>query len=227
MNTQKFLVFVDAGHGGIDPTTRKYTTPGKRFYHEGCQLHEGGWYYEGVENRIVANRFMELLKEHGIPYVQLHHDWKDDLNNDLYRRAELVNKYIRAGGQGYVHSFHSNAVGSDNPRREQIQGYTIWTTHGQNFSDAIAEVHFRNIRSLCDTLPENYWRTDKKDGDADYEEDFYILRKTNCPAILEEFGFHTSKEDTLRIIAHREQRAQTALQTALWAKQSFEHHGLA
>ena len=66
MNTKEFLVFVDGGHGGEDPETGEYTTPGKRFYHEGCQLHKGGWYYEGVENRIVAKRFMELLKEHGL-----------------------------------------------------------------------------------------------------------------------------------------------------------------
>ena len=33
------------------------------------------------------------------------------------------------------------------------------------------------------------------DGDPDFEENFYVLRKTICPAVLTENFFQNSKED--------------------------------
>ena len=41
----KFVVFVDAGHGGIDDNGY-YKTSGKRAYHEALELHDSGWYYD-------------------------------------------------------------------------------------------------------------------------------------------------------------------------------------
>ena len=45
----------------------------------------------------------------------------------------------------------------------------------------------------------------KSDGDLDYEENFYILKHTACPAVLTENGFYTNKED-LAILESREGR---------------------
>lgn len=33
------------------------------------------------------------------------------------------------------------------------------------------------------------------DGDVDYEESFFILRRTLCPAVLTENGFYTNEDD--------------------------------
>ena len=38
-------------------------------------------------------------------------------------------------------------------------------------------------------------RTDMSDGDRDWEEDFYILRKSWCPAVLTENFFMDSRDD--------------------------------
>lgn len=38
-------------------------------------------------------------------------------------------------------------------------------------------------------------RAEKPDGDLDYEENFYILKHTACPAVLTENGFYTNIED--------------------------------
>jgi N-acetylmuramoyl-L-alanine amidase len=38
-------------------------------------------------------------------------------------------------------------------------------------------------------------RYDKSDNDWDIEANFYVIRYTQCPAILCEWGFHTNKED--------------------------------
>ncbi len=37
------------------------------------------------------------------------------------------------------------------------------------------------------------FRSDKSDGDGDYESDFFVLHKTKCPAILCELGFMTNR----------------------------------
>ena len=56
------------------------------------------------------------------------------------------------------------------------------------------------------------------------EGELYVKYKSQAPAIIKAVRLRPSKKETA---AHREQRAQAALQTALWAKQSFKHHGLA
>ena len=223
MRTQKrFFVAVDAGHGGRHPKTQEYVTEGKQFYHPNRIYHEGGHYYEGVENRIVANLFMDLLKANGIEYLQTHHDWRDDAG-DLQRRAILVNKKLDMGYTGYLQSFHSDA--SDN---QDARGYTIYTTEGQTYSDTIASKHFEHIQKACPNLVATWkWRTETRpDGDVDKEKNFYIIRETKCPAFLEEFGFHTSLLDTDIIVSHRRQRAEAALQTALFVQAEYRKMGL-
>ena len=93
---EKFIVFVDAGHGGIDPKTGKYLTAGKRAYHAGSPMHDGkGNYYEGVENRIVTDLFCAELAANGIQSVRVHHPFQDSQDGgsaELQRRAALVNR---------------------------------------------------------------------------------------------------------------------------------------
>ena len=38
-------------------------------------------------------------------------------------------------------------------------------------------------------------RRDLSDGDPDWEEDFYIIKKTSCPAVLLENFFYDNKEE--------------------------------
>jgi len=58
---------------------------------------------------------------------------------------------------------------------------------------------------VIDELQDNFgntvkWRTDNTDKDEDKEENFYVLKNTNCPAILCELGFHTNKEECLKML---------------------------
>ena len=57
---------------------------------------------------------------------------------------------------------------------------------GQTASDKLAEC-------LCEAAIKNFpgkrIRTDFSDGDSDWEENFYILRHTMCPAVLTENFF--------------------------------------
>ena len=68
----------------------------------------------------------------------------------------------------------------------------MFTCHGQTESDRLAEC-------LCEAAIKNFpgrrIRTDFSDGDSDWEEQFYILRKSWCPAVLTENFFMDSRSD--------------------------------
>jgi len=218
---ERFVVFVDAGHGGCD-NSGKYTTSGKQAFHPGLQLHQGGKYYEGYENRIVAEMFIEECTDMGIQTVRTYHPYKD---TSLKDRCDIVKDWLDRGYYGYLHSFHSNAIASSNSPAKMLGtiGFCVYTTTGQNLSDKIADEHMKNVQMKVGDWKYRY--QDKDDMDSDYEANFYILRNTDLVyyakfgAILEEFGFHTSAVDCVFIIEHRQQRADAALITALWTKE--------
>lgn len=225
---RRFIVFVDAGHGGVDENGR-YVTPGKRAYHKDMILHERGHYYEGFENRLAAEAFIEACSNVGIMCIRTYHPYKDW---SLSKRTEIIRSWLRRGYYGYLHSFHSNAISSKNSLRKlkNTVGYMVFSTLGDTFSDHIAEQHFKHVQQVVGTGHWNY-RTQKKDGDSDFEANFQILRETDLleffdrfGAILDEWGFHTSSKD-VRFITNpdtREKRVQACLQTALWVKTQFE-----
>jgi N-acetylmuramoyl-L-alanine amidase len=213
----RFVVFVDAGHGGIDDSGR-YTTSGKRAYHDGVELHDNGNYYEGFENRIVAEQFIQELTSEGIQSVRVYHPYVD---TSLSVRTRLVNDYLNRGYYGFLLSFHSNAISSSNSpeKLENTTGFCVYTTKGDTLSDKIAEIHFKNV---FDNFTDWNLRTQQRDdSDSDFEANFQVLRQTDTEqnsgrfgAILEEFGFHTSKKDTEFIIANRDKRVHCAVLTA-------------
>lgn len=225
-NERRFVVFVDAGHGGINNQGR-YVTPGKRARHRGIPLHEDGHYYEGYENRLIAESFIEACTEANIMCVRTYHPWID---MPLAARSELVRSWLSRGYVGYLHSFHSNAISSSNtPQKlESTRGFMVFNTIGNNFSDEIATQHFNHARE--ETQYQWIYRTQsRRDGDVDFEVNFQILRETDLEeypffgAILEEWGFHTSRTDTLYITdpANRKRRVATALRTAKWVKKEL------
>lgn len=219
---KRFVVFVDAGHGGIDDKG-KYTTLGKRAYHKGHVLHERGHYYEGYENRVVAEAFIEACAEQGIMCIRTYHPYKD---TSLSQRTDLIRSYLRRGYYGYMHSFHSNAIAASNSlsKLEATKGFMVFNTRGNNFSDEISTQHFNHVK---EEVGENIWkyRTQKyNDGDVDYEANFHMLKETDLEefdkfgAILDEWGFHTSAADCQFIIDSRKERVKACLKTAQWVK---------
>ena len=221
---ERFVVFVDAGHGGVDDTG-EYVTPGKRAWHDSELMHRDGWYFEGYENRIVAEMLVDVLTKNDINSIRLYHPVKD---TPLADRVDIVTSYLKRGYKGILISFHSNAISSKNTamKLEITQGYSVWTSLDNTKSDEIATKHFLNV---CNHFGEKWkYRDDRDDGDPDYEANFYMLRKTDLVqyqhkfgAILEEFGFHTSKKDAEFIVSHREDRVKCALKTIMECQKKF------
>lgn len=226
---QNFVVFVDAGHGGLNDRLR-YVTPGKRAYHRGEEMHQQGHYYEGHENRIAAEAFIKECTQEGINCIRTYHpveDWP------LAKRTEIIRNWLERGYFGYLHSFHSNAISSKNSaaKLDATRGFMVFTAKGDNLSDRLAQSHFKHVQQA--TSWNWQYRSDETDGDKDYEANFQVLRETDLKlysayfaAMLEEWGFHSSLTDARFIVSTkgRTQRVKAAIKTALWAKNNLFKH---
>lgn len=209
-----FIAFIDAGHGGWK--NKKYLTPkryGKRMYHPNTILHDGGHFYEGVENRFVANLAINYIEEYGIRTLKI---YDEEYDTPLGYRTRKVRKSIENGFFGHMHSCHSNAISiSKNSKNklEKTRGFLVFTDRVENISDIFAEFYFDIINEEFKedwTIRKNYRGQSK-----DFEADFKILREvdlksnqTMVGATLGEFGFFTSSIDAKFIIENRDRRAK-------------------
>lgn len=181
-----FCVYLDAGHGSIDPHTGKYVTaPSKMYKHNRGEFHGNGYFYEGVWNRRLTNLVAFKLEKLGISYKILSHDY---LDYSLPYRANTANWYYKNYKKGVVISNHSNASGVGTAR-----GFEVYTTRGKTQSDTLAEMLWEQVTLLLSGRIR--LRSDISDQDHDKEAQFYILRKTVMPAILVEHLFFDNYED--------------------------------
>ena len=84
-------------------------------------------------------------------------------------------------------SLHCNAAES-----RQAHGFEVWTSRGETKADLLAtEV----INCVEEAFPDLYIRKDYSDGDPDKEAGFYVLNRTEAPAILIEMAFISNPEE--------------------------------
>ena len=81
----------------------------------------------------------------------------------------------------------------DGTRWHTATGWNCYTCKGQTESDRLAYCLYKAAEQI---LKNQVIRTDfARDGDLDWEENFYILRKTPCVAVLSENYFMDNKSD--------------------------------
>ena len=178
-------ILLDAGHG-ID-------TLGKRS--------PDGAFLEYKWNREVAELAYALLEEHGFDV-----DFVVTETNDipLKTRVRRVNEVCNLHGSQNVLllSIHSNAAGMGTTWMN-AKGWSCYTTKGVTKSDRVASC-------LYDAFEEEFKdrtiRRDLSDGDPDWEEDFYIIKKTSCPAVLLENFFYDNKEECTFLLMEQTKR---------------------
>lgn len=186
------IVFIDNGHGS--------DTPGK------CSpdksLREYRW------AREIAARIEEVLKTKGIDARRI---VIEDTDVPLAIRATRVNAICRQVGKQNVIliSVHSNAAGGDG-KWKSAGGWCVYTTPGKTKADDLATELWNAAQSELKPYAERFevlqkageydarqvpFRADWSDGDPDYEANFYIIRKTLCPAVLTESLFQDNRAD--------------------------------
>ena len=167
-------ILIDAGHG-ID-------TPGKRS--------PDGAFREYLWNREIADLVCEDLGIDGYN-VSLVVTETNDI--PLITRVNRVNAICNKYGKDDVIlvSIHSNAAGNGKDWMN-AKGWSCYTTKGDTKSDILAELLYDSFER---SFPDRKIRKDMQDGDRDWEENFYIIHKSKCPAVLIENFFYDNKEE--------------------------------
>lgn len=142
---------------------------------------------------------------------------KQQQNNELAARVNFVNGLCKKHGASnciYV-SIHVNAAGADG-KWHTAGGFSVYTSKGRTKSDILAEcIYDRAFVNLVDydrliaqgkkagwyDSKQKAFRMDTSDGDKDMEADFYVLNKTNCPAVLVECMFQDNKSDVQYLLS--------------------------
>ena len=167
-------------------TAHLSSTPGKRS--------PDGKFREYAYSRKVCKAVQEELLSRGVDCVI---DYIDDdmpgLNSsqELVKRVQIINKLAKKTDCLYV-SIHINASAKNG--WDKATGFSIYTSPGETKSDILATDIFDAAAELLKPTGKKF-RKDMSDGDPDFEENFYVLRKTTCPAVLTENFFQNSKED--------------------------------
>lgn len=180
------LILIDNGHGLM--------TPGKRS--------PDGQFREAFYTREIAKRIVADLIDRGIKAELLVPEEDDIPLSERVRRVNAAclshqSSPARPGISQTGHpnvilvSIHVNAAGNGS-KWMTATGWSCYTSKGQTQSDKLAECLYE---AAIKNFPGKRIRTDKSDGDPDWEESFYILRKTLCPAVLTENFFMDNHSD--------------------------------
>ena len=174
-------ILIDNGHG--------HNTPGKRS--------PDGKFREYAYNREIAKRIVADLIDRGYDAELL---VPEDNDISLKERVRRVNAACSASSScpaptGHPNviliSIHVNAAGNGT-KWLNATGWSCYTSKGQTTSDLIAECFYAAAKK---NFPGRRIRTDYSDNDPDWEENFYILRHSLCPAVLTENFFMDNPQD--------------------------------
>lgn len=179
----KFKILIDPGHG--------CDTKGKRS--PDGRLREYAW------AREIAGRVVDELKSYGYDVDLVTTEEKDV---SLKERVDRVNRYCSLYGRGNVVlvSIHVNAAG-DGSKWMNARGWSAYTTPSRTKSDDLADDLYWAARQVFGA-PLTI-RADYSDGDPDWEANFYILKNTQCCAVLTENFFQDNKEDVEYLLSKK------------------------
>lgn len=179
-------VLIDNGHGS--------NTPGK------CS--PDGRLREYAYTREIAERLVMELRKNGIDAECI---VKEEIDVPLAERCRRANEY--KASEAILVSIHCNAAGNGSDWMS-ARGWEAWTSVGKTKADKLATCLYEDAENC---LPGMNMRKDMADGDPDKESQFYILRHTNCPAVLTENLFQDNREDVEFLLSERGKRAIVSL----------------
>lgn len=167
-------ILIDPGHG-ID-------TPGKRS--------PDGLLQEYLWNRQVADLILEGLVSAGIDASLVVTETNDVSLRNRVNRVNTICNRLGASNVLLV-SIHANAAGNGSAWMN-AKGWSCYTSKGKTKSDQVAECLYDAFEA---EFQDRKIRKDMSDGDRDWEENFYVLQKSKCPAVLLENFFYDNREE--------------------------------
>ena len=166
-------VILDNGHGSDTPGK---CSPDKRLY-------EWSW------NRDIVKRISAKLYELNIPNeILVTEDFDVSLNERVKRANKMSLMAKKQGLEPILISIHINAAG--NGCWNSANGWSVWVSNNASIKSRLfaqilyAEAEELGLKGNRSTPKERYWTAN-----------FYILKNTNCPAVLTENMFQDNKDD--------------------------------
>ena len=167
-------ILIDPAHG-ID-------TPGKRS--------PDGLFREYLWNRQVADLILEGLVSAGVDASLVVTETNDVSLRNRVNRVNTICNRLGASNVLLV-SIHANAAGNGSAWMN-AKGWSCYTSRGKTKSDQVAECLYDAFEA---EFQDRKIRKDMSDGDRDWEENFYVLQKSKCPAVLLENFFYDNREE--------------------------------
>ena len=178
-------ILIDPGHG-ID-------TPGKRS--------PDGLFREYLWNRQVADLILEGLVSAGVDASLVVTETNDVSLRNRVNRVNTICNRLGASNVLLV-SIHANAAGNGSAWMN-AKGWSCYTSKGKTKSDQVAECLYDAFEA---EFQDRKIRKDMGDGDRDWEEDFYVLQKSKCAAVLLENFFYDNREECVWMLQDETKR---------------------
>ena len=172
---------LDNGHGGLvdgEYTTCPDFTEDPSTWHK-MHIHDGKPFYEGVFNRLVVDEISLLLSIENIEHQVL---VPEHIDIPLGERAYEVNDQVNQGKSCILVSIHGNAFNG------MVQGYEVFAM--SNASMAVGDVFAEEMNK---EFPERKMRWGS--GRKTKYKNLFLLRETNCRAVLTENFFFDNPDD--------------------------------
>lgn len=187
----KIHILLDNGHSS---SKTRNITPGKRTPYLVSGVEPALSMYEGDFNRDVVRILKAKLKEAGYNVHVLVPEDDDISLGERVRRANKLCKQYGAGNCIFV-SIHSNAAGNGR-QWMSARGFSVHICQGASkkselmanllYDAAQEDGHFKMRKPLP---TQKYWVNN-----------FYVIKNTNCPAVLSESGFYDNQEDAAYLL---------------------------
>ena len=152
-----------------------------------------GKFKEYKYSREVVKAVSDILQSMGYRTIIDIED--DDLglsqSRELSLRCKIVNELVEQYKNCIYVSIHVNAAASDG-KWHNGTGWEVYTSVGETKSDELATCLYNAAKY---NAQDKKMRTDYSDGDPDKEAHLYVLKHTNCPAVLTENFFQDNQKD--------------------------------
>ncbi len=195
---QRFLWCLDNGHGKL--------TAGKR----SPKLKDGSRFFEYEFNRIIVKGIIKELKKHNIKYYNV----VPEVNVDNFLKGRVLRaNNVPSDIPKIFLSVHSNAGPGT---WTSAKGLETWFFHGSRTGRKLAAVFQQQL------VNELGWTNRGIKSQATKQ--FFVLRRTNMPAVLTESGFYNNRKEVYSLLDEKIQ--QKIIKAHVAAILYFEKHGI-
>ena len=195
---QRFLWCLDNGHGKL--------TAGKR----SPKLKDGSRFFEYEFNRIIVKGIIDALKKSGVA----HYNVVPEVNVDNFLKGRVLRaNNVPSDLPKIFLSVHANAGPGT---WTSASGLETWFFHGSRTGKKLAAVFQQQLVNALGWTNRGIKSQPTKQ--------FYVLQRTNMPAVLTENGFYNNRKEVYQLLDKKIQ--QKIIQAHVAAILYFEKHGI-